>query len=302
MEAKDTDDLGYRQALLYAEGLRELYEKEQAQAAELEAQKEQLKRIREVLDRGLIRMVFQPIADLRDGSVAGLEGLARFDLEPTRTPDLWFEEAQAVNLGEELELAAVSEALSRLEHLPPQTYLSINLSPETVLSPRFAEMLPKFPAARLILEVTEHARVQDYGALGEALHDFRARGGRLAVDDAGAGFASLKHILRLAPEVVKLDREVAQGIDVDRPRRALASALISFASDLGAQVVAEGIETEAEVEALRGLGVSYGQGYYLARPGPIPPGGFDAFLPPPATFGEPQSAIGSSHAPPSTRR
>lgn len=301
MEAKDTDDLGYRQALLYAEELRELYEKEQTQAAELEAQKEQLKRIREILDRGLIRMVFQPIADLRDGSVAGLEGLARFDLEPTRTPDLWFEEAQAVNLGEELELAAVSEALSRLEHLPPQTYLSINLSPETVLSPRFAEMLPKFPAARLILEVTEHARVQDYGALGEALHDFRARGGRLAVDDAGAGFASLKHILRLAPEVVKLDREVAQGIDVDRPRRALASALISFASDLGAQVVAEGIETEAEVEALRGLGVSYGQGYYLARPGPIPPGGFDAFLPPPAASGEPQSAIGSSHAPPSTR-
>src|SRR5687767_12308768 len=156
MEAKDTDDLGYRQALLYAEELRELYEKEQTQAAELEAQKEQLKRIREILDRGLIRMVFQPIADLRDGRVAGLEGLARFDLEPTRTPDLWFEEAQAVNLGEELELAAVSEALSRLEQLPPRTYLSINLSPETVLSPRFAEMLPKFPAARLILEVTEH--------------------------------------------------------------------------------------------------------------------------------------------------
>ena len=102
--------------------------------------------------------------------------------------------------------------------------------------------------------------------------------------------------------MVKLDREVAQGIDVDRPRRALASALISFAFDIGAQVVAEGIETEAEVDALRGLGVTYGQGYYLARPGPIPPDGFDALLPPPATSGEPLSAIGSSHAPPSTRR
>lgn len=301
MEAKDTNDLGYRQALLYAEELRELYEKEQAQAAELEAQKEQLKRIREVLDGGLIRMVFQPIADLRDDRVAGLEALARFDLEPSRTPDVWFDEAQAVDLREELELAAVNMALDGLEHLPPGTYLSINLSPETVTSARFAEMLPMLPAARVILEVTEHARVQDYGALGEALHDFRARGGRLAVDDAGAGFASLKHILRLAPEVVKLDREVAQGIDVDRPRRALASALVSFASDLGAQVVAEGIETEAEVDALRGLGVTYGQGYYLARPGPIPPGGFDALLPSPATSGETQSAIGSSHAPPGTR-
>jgi EAL domain-containing protein (putative c-di-GMP-specific phosphodiesterase class I) len=302
MEAKDTDDLGYRQALLYAEELRELYEKEQTQAAALEAQKEQLKRIREVLDGGLIKMVFQPIADLRDGSVAGLEGLARFDLEPLRTPDLWFDEAQAVHLREELELAAVNVALAGLDQLPPGTYLSINLSPETVTSPRFAEMLPKLPAARVILEVTEHAPVKDYGALEEALHDFRARGGRLAVDDAGAGFASLKHILRLAPEVVKLDREVAQGIDADRPRRALASALISFASDIGAQVVAEGIETEAEVDALRGLGVSYGQGYYLARPGPIPPDGFDALLPHPATTGEPQSAIGSSHVPPSTRR
>lgn len=301
MEAKP-DDLGYRQALLYAEELRELYEKEQAQAAELEAQKEQLKRIREVLDGGLIRMVFQPIADLRDDRVAGLEALARFDLEPSRTPDVWFDEAQAVDLREELELAAVTMALDGLEHLPPGTYLSINLSPETVTSARFAEMLPMLPAARVILEVTEHAPVKDYGALGEALHDFRAGGGRLAVDDAGAGFASLKHILRLAPEVVKLDREVAQGIDVDRPRRALASALVSFASDLGAQVVAEGIETEAEVDALRGLGVTYGQGYYLARPGPIPPGGFDALLPNLAPSGEPQSAIGSSHAPPSTRR
>lgn len=302
MNPKDTDDLGYRQALLYAEELRELYEKEQAQAAALDAQKEQLKRIREVLDGGLIKMVFQPIADLSDDRVAGLEALARFDLEPPRTPDFWFDEAQAVDLREELELAAVSVALSGLGHLRPATYLSINLSPETVISARFAEMLPLLPAPRLILEVTEHAVVKDYGALGEALHDFRARGGRLAVDDAGAGFASLKHILRLAPEVVKLDREVAQGIDMDRPRRALASALISFAFDIGAQVVAEGIETEAEVDALRGLGVIYGQGYYLARPGPIPPDGFDAHLPHPATSASRTSAIGSSHAPPSTRR
>jgi EAL domain-containing protein (putative c-di-GMP-specific phosphodiesterase class I) len=295
MNPKDSDDLGYRQALLYAEELRELYQKEQAQAAALEAQKEQLRRIKKILEGGLIRMVFQPIADLRDGSVAGLEGLARFDLDPPRTPDVWFDEAQAVHLREELELAAVSVALAGLQHLPPGTYLSINLSPETVTSARFAEMLPMFPAARLILEVTEHAPVKDYEVLGDALQDFRASGGRLAVDDAGAGFASLKHILRLAPEVVKLDREVAQGIDEDRPRRALASALISFAKDIGAQVVAEGIETEAEMEALRGLGVSYGQGYYLARPGPIPPDGFDAPLPRTDSTGEPQTAVGSSH-------
>lgn len=294
-QEQDANDLGYRQALLYAEELRELYEKEQAQAAALRAEKEQAERILKVLERGLIKMVFQPIADLADGSVTGVEALARFDVEPSRTPDVWFEEAGAVNLREELELAAVRLALAHPELLPQGTYLSINLSPETVTSDRFAELLPDVPAKRVVLEVTEHARVDDYGAIGEALQDFRARGGRLAVDDAGAGFASLKHILRLAPEVVKLDREVAQGIDADRPRRALAAALISFAFDIGAEVVAEGIETQAEVDALRDLGVSYGQGYYLARPGPIPPDGFDALLPDPDPTGEPRSAVGSSH-------
>jgi EAL domain-containing protein (putative c-di-GMP-specific phosphodiesterase class I) len=294
MEEMDTNDLGYQQALLYAEELRELYEKEQAQAAALRAEKEQAERILKVLERGLIKMVFQPIADLADGSVTGVEALARFAVEPSRTPDVWFEEAGAVNLREELELAAVRLALAHPELLPEGTYLSINLSPQTVTSTRFAELLPDVPAKSVVLEVTEHARVDDYSALGDALQDFRARGGRLAVDDAGAGFASLKHILRLAPEVVKLDREVAQGIDADRPRRALAAALISFAFDIGAEVVAEGIETQAEVDALRDLGVSYGQGYFLARPGPIPPDGFDQLLPDPHTSGEPSSAVGSS--------
>ena len=294
-EEQDANDLGYRQALLYAEELRELYEKEQAQAAALRAEKEQAERILKVLERGLIKMVFQPIADLADGSVTGVEALARFAVEPSRTPDVWFEEAGAVNLREELELAAVRLALAHPELLPEGTYLSINLSPETVTSARFAELLPDVPAKSVVLEVTEHARVDDYGALGEALQDFRARGGRLAVDDAGAGFASLKHILRLAPEVVKLDREVAQGIDADRPRRALAAALISFAFDIGAEVVAEGIETQAEVDALRDLGVSYGQGFFLARPGPIPPNGFDPLLADPDPTDEPQSGVGSSH-------
>jgi EAL domain-containing protein (putative c-di-GMP-specific phosphodiesterase class I) len=295
MKARDADDLGYRQALLYAEELRELYEKEQEQAAVLEAQREKTARIRAVLDRGLIKMVFQPIADLRTGRIVGLEALARFTLEPARTPDVWFEEASTVHLREELELAAVGAALAQPELLPPEMYLSINLSPETITSRPFAELLPGVSAERLVLEVTEHAPVRDYGGLADALVDFRQRGGRLAVDDAGAGFASLKHILRLAPEVVKLDREVAQGIDNDRGRRALASALVSFASDLGAAVVAEGIETEAEVDAFRNLGVFLGQGYYLAGPGPIPPDGFKPILPNLPTSNESLSTVGSSH-------
>ncbi len=133
----------------------------------------------------------------------------------------------------------------------------------------FGPALAAAPADRLVLEVTEHVRVEDYAALGSALRQLRLSGLRLAIDDAGAGFASLQHIVRLAPEGIKLDRTLTNHIEVDRARRALTSALISFASQTGATIVAEGIETRAEVEALRALGVAYGQGYFLGRPGPL---------------------------------
>lgn len=113
----------------------------------------------------------------------------------------------------------------------------------------------------MVLEVTEHAAVDDYQALAEGLRDIRTAGGRLAIDDAGAGFASLRHIVRLTPEIIKLDIPLTRGIHADRIRRALASALISFASEVGAAIVAEGVETPEEVDALLALRVRYAQGY-----------------------------------------
>lgn len=222
-----------------------------------------------VQGRGL-HMVFQPILELGTGRVAGLEALARFDAEPQRPPDVWLDEARSLGLLRDLEMAAVRLAIAHIGRIPHDVFLSVNVSPATASSEPFLETVCAVPGDRLVLEVTEHARVDDYDALKEALRGLRECGARLAIDDAGAGFASLQHIVRLAPNFIKLDITLTHEIDVDPIRRALATALISFASDTGASIIAEGIETRAEFDVLRALGASYGQGYYLARPAPLP--------------------------------
>lgn len=229
-----------------------------------------IRRLRRVLAGEGLTMVFQPIFNLPQGAIVGLEALARFGSEPYRPPDSWFVEAQTVGLGLEMELAAVNAALGVLSDLPPGTFLSVNLSPEVAAAPEFAGTLTGLPGERIVIEVTEHARIGDYQSLLQALDGLRSLGVRLAIDDAGAGYASLKHILQLSPDFIKLDIALTQGIDTDTARRALAKALIAFASETGAVIVAEGIETRDELDALRALGVAYGQGYYLARPGPLP--------------------------------
>jgi len=242
-------------------------------AGHLEAQeraecegRERERRIRDVIDDpAALRVVLQPIFDLSAARPVGTEALSRFSGPPTRQPDEWFDEAAAANLRLDLELVAARAAVAHLATLPHGHFLSINVSPETLLEPRLHEVVSA-SAQHIVLEVTEHAPVDDYARLSGALSEFRAAGGRLAIDDAGAGFASLRHILLLDPDFIKLDRTLTSRID-DRPaQRALAKALISFASEIGARIVAEGIETTSELEALRGLGVPFGQGYLLGRP------------------------------------
>jgi EAL domain-containing protein (putative c-di-GMP-specific phosphodiesterase class I)/CheY-like chemotaxis protein len=257
-------------AQVTADVIDELAGQLERQEQEGQERRERVERIRAVLAGEALGMVFQPIFNLSSGDVVGVEALTRFAGPPERPPDAWFREAWEVGLGIDLELTALRTALPETRHLPDGPYISVNLSPETAISPRFMEALGPFPAERFVVEVTEHAAVEDYDALGRALQELRQRGGRLAIDDAGSGFASLRHILRLAPEIIKLDITLTRDIDTDRVRRALASALTSFASEIGASIVAEGIETQAELDTLRALGVGYAQGYYLARPGPLP--------------------------------
>ena len=168
-----------------------------------------------------------------------------------------------------LELAAVRKVLADLPRVPADLYLAVNASPETILSPELAGMLENASAKRIILELTEHAHVDDYARLLGALQPLRQRGIRLAVDDAGAGYASLQHVLHLQPDLIKLDMGLTRNIDIDLPRRALASALISFARETGCRIIAEGVETASELATLRSLGVEKAQGYFLGRPMPL---------------------------------
>jgi EAL domain-containing protein (putative c-di-GMP-specific phosphodiesterase class I) len=199
-----------------------------------------------------------------------VEALARFQVEPVRSPDVWFADAGRVGRQVELELAAVRAHTQAFEDaaLGP-CYVSLNVSPEVIVDRGLFDALAGLPWDRIVLEVTEHAPVTDYAALADALAPFRAAGGRLAVDDAGAGFASLRHILWLEPDIIKLDISLTRDIDTDRRRRALAAALITFANELGISIVAEGVETRPELDTLRSLGVRFGQGWFLRKPCPL---------------------------------
>lgn len=223
-------------------------------------------RVRRVLEGSRLDVVFQPIFDLRRGHTEWVEALARFLVDPRQPPDAWFADAEAVGMRTALEATAVRRAVAQIGRLPAGASLSVNISPSAIASLEIAEALSAAPAERLVLEVTEHHPVADYDALAAAIGPLRARGARLAIDDVGAGFASLRHILLLAPDVIKLDVSLVNGIERDAVRRALARSLISFAVEIGSTIVAEGIETRATLDALRELGVTHGQGYFLARP------------------------------------
>lgn len=242
-------------------------EREHGQA---EDRREKERRVGRLLEGGEgLTMAYQPIVALTSGVIVGVEALSRFALPPQRTPDRWFAEAAEIGLGTELQLMAVSLALPALDQLPDDVFVSVNVDPTIASSPGLAEIVERWPGERIVIELTEHAPANDYPSLREALDAFRRSGVRMAVDDAGAGFASLRHILELSPDIIKLDISIVRDIDKDASQRALASALVAFSREIGTELVAEGVETAEEAVALDALGIRLMQGYYLARPGPL---------------------------------
>jgi diguanylate cyclase (GGDEF)-like protein len=223
-------------------------------------------RIRRVLGGRGIGIVLQPMVELSGGRVIAAEALARFAGSPRRAPNIWFAEAASAGFGVELELAAIGAAIAKLGHVPASARLSINVSPQTLLSGQFNAVIAGIPGERLAVELTEHAPVDDYEALLAVLVDLRATGAHLMIDDAGAGFSSLRHILDLHPDVIKLDLALTHNIEIDPGRQALTASLVGFAREIGATLVAEGIESQAALDTLRALKVTHGQGNYLARP------------------------------------
>lgn len=217
-----------------------------------------------------LQIALQPIVDVETGEWCAVEALARFP--DNRSPDLWFAEAHEVGLGIVLERRALERAVSTLPLLPARVTLSVNASPAMVLDRGLAEVLDGCGAARsrLVVEVTEHAAVSGYEEIRAALLPHRELGLQLAVDDTGAGYASFAHVLRLRPDIIKLDRSLLADIDHDGARRAFVTAIVLMALELDARVTAEGVESAAELDTLRSLGIDTVQGYLLARPSADP--------------------------------
>ena len=220
-------------------------------------------RIDRVISDGRFYPVYQPIVDLMTERILGFEALTRF--EDGGRPDLWFMDAAAAGRGTELEVATLSAAVRECGDLPSHAYLSLNLSADvTGEVDLLGRILTRIPRA-VLLEITEHVPVEDYERLMANLYalDIQIR---IAVDDAGSGYAGLQHILSIRPHVVKLDVALVRSVDVDLARQALVGAMVSFAKRTGCSVVAEGVETASEVAMLRTLGVGLAQGYFFGRP------------------------------------
>jgi EAL domain-containing protein (putative c-di-GMP-specific phosphodiesterase class I) len=221
----------------------------------------------EVIAARTFTPVFQPIVRITDGSVVGYEALTRFrDGTP---PDKRFATAARVGMGLELELATLERSLEASRNLPPDVWLSINVSPTMVLEGTQLKALIERIARPLVLEVTETTPVDDYEALVARRNEFGPNV-RLAVDDAGVGSSGLYHIIMLRPEFVKIDLKLVRDIDQDKTRQALAQGLEQFASQTSMTLIAEGVETQAERDALARLDIPLAQGYLFGRPAPAP--------------------------------
>jgi diguanylate cyclase (GGDEF)-like protein len=227
---------------------------------------EQRAEIVRLLERGddALRIVFQPVLELATGRPAGYEALARFDAEPPRGPDEWLAQAHRAGLGAELEALALRAAL-KVPGRPDNAFLAVNVSPRALLSAPVREALPG-DLHGIVIELTEHELFGAEGELETELAALRARGARVALDDAGAGYAGLQQLIRVAPDILKLDRALVHGAHADPSRQALLEALIGFAANTGAAVCGEGVEDLEDMRALVALDVTFAQGYGIARP------------------------------------
>jgi EAL domain-containing protein (putative c-di-GMP-specific phosphodiesterase class I) len=208
----------------------------------------------------------QPILEVSSGAAWGVEALARFPGHPQPGPTTWFEAALRDGRGPALEACALQGALAVLPDLPAGLRLTVNLSAQALLTDAVRPLLLAAADPRLLVELTEHEQVVDYPPLLDVLAELRAAGVGLGIDDFGAGHSSWRHVLRLEPDVLKLDQSLVQGVGDSRQRRALVSAMVEFCAGTDTVLVAEGVEQGHDLTALVELGVDHAQGWFLARP------------------------------------
>jgi EAL domain-containing protein (putative c-di-GMP-specific phosphodiesterase class I) len=239
--------------------------------ADLEAERSRQKataELSELIATTDVQMVFQPVVDLCTGTVLGVEALARFPVS-FGPPEQLFASAERLGLGLELERLTISEAWKELERMAPEQFVTFNVSPQSLLQlAKVAQKRPDVPLSQVVVEVTEQTIVENYGDLRDVLGPLRDRGLRVAVDDAGAGYASLRHIVELRPDFIKIDRSLVHGVADDEVRQVAIEALVLLSQSLGVTIIAEGVEHARELLILRGLGVHAGQGHLFGRPRP----------------------------------
>jgi EAL domain-containing protein (putative c-di-GMP-specific phosphodiesterase class I) len=226
------------------------------------------RKICEVIDRRAISTYQQPIHDLRTLGVVGVESLSRFEDADLRSPEKWFEEAKSVGRGLELELMAIERALESDSLAGTDAYISVNASPETVMSGEIVPLLKNHPGRKVVIELTEHEQVSDFARLRGALAEIREHA-QIAVDDVGAGYAGLRYLVDLAPDLLKLDISLTRDIHTDLARQAMAKAIVLYAKAIGSEVIAEGVESADELDMLKGIGVKFGQGFHFTPPLPV---------------------------------
>jgi len=224
--------------------------------------------INDVIGSNAIEIHLQPIMSLSDQRPVAVEALSRFYDGRHGGPMAWFQMAQDADMKVELELEAIKTALACLPHMPENIALSINASPDTIISDGLLPLLVKTSPTRIILEMTEHEVISNIGKLSLRLSEMRKQGIRLAIDDVGAGYAGLSTVLDLNADVLKLDRGLVSNIHTDPAKQSLTKAMVHFARETNALLIAEGIELHPEDATLRSLGVHLGQGFIYAPPTP----------------------------------
>ncbi|GAA1343877.1 EAL domain-containing protein [Arthrobacter roseus] len=216
-----------------------------------------------------LEAAYQPIVSTAQGTVVGYEALARFPGYSEKNPEAWFAAARTRGKSAQLESMALRTALKGRDSLPTNCFLTLNVSPELLFSQDVRSVWSEEgDLSGLVIELTEQSPIDSYLKLEPDLNQLRAAGALIAIDDAGAGYAGLRHLLSLRPSMIKVDRDLIQDVDRDETKRALIEMLGTFASRVDAWILAEGVEREGELDALVALGVPLVQGYYLARPGP----------------------------------
>ncbi|WP_341937919.1 sensor domain-containing phosphodiesterase [Marinimicrobium sp. C2-29] len=262
-EAMDERDIGFMSVI--ADLIGATLQKEQRVLDDISDRRDY---IRNVLNSDGLQMAWQPIVNSITGNIVAVEALARFQTDPYRPPNEWFDEAVKLGIGTELEKSAFAKGMAIGEHLPKNIYVGCNLSGTTFIEPTFQTFLKQQSLEQTVLEITEHDVIVDYDSLTSSLSGFRNQGLRLAIDDFGDGYAGFRHIVELNPDTIKLDMSLVRNINHNPTIQAVVKALVGFAEDRNTQLLAEGVETQAELDTLRSLGIRLVQGYLFYRPMP----------------------------------